>query len=105
MEKTTKKQTNIMALISYLGPLCLIPILTREKEEFVVFHSKQGLVLFVGEMAGWIIFSLIVPFLSFVGNLLGVCWLVLSIIGIINVSRNEKKEIPFIGKFAGKVKA
>jgi len=98
-----KGQANIMAIISYIGFLCLIPILTKEKDEFVKFHSKQGLVLFAGEVITWIVIS-IVPVLWFLGNLLGLCWLVLSIVGIMNVVRNKKKEIPFLGKFAGKFK-
>ncbi len=105
MEETIKKaQPNIMALISYIGPLCLIPILTKEKDDFVVFHYRQGLVLFIAEIAGWILFSLIIPFLWILSNLLAILWIILSIIGIINVVKNEKKELPVIGKFAGKIK-
>ena len=104
MEETIKKeQPNLMALVSYIGPLCLIPVLTKEKNEFVKFHSRQGLVLFIVELATWIIFS-IIPFLWFLGNLAGILWLILSIIGIINVAQNQKKEIPLIGKFADKIK-
>ena len=101
--ETKKSQTNVMAIISYIGPLCLIPFLTKEKDEFVKFHAKQGLVLFAGEVITWIIVG-VVPILWFLGNLLGICWLILSIIGIMNVVKNEKKEIPIVGKFAEKIK-
>jgi len=104
MEKTPQKeQVNIMAIISYVSGLCLIPILTKEEDEFVKFHAKQGLVLFIGEIATWLAFGF-VPFFWFLINLLGIFWLVLSIIGIINVMNKEKKEIPLIGKFAEKIK-
>ncbi len=98
-----KSQTSVMAIISYIGPLCLIPILTKEKDEFVKFHAKQGLILFAGEVITWIVIA-IIPILWFLGNLVGIIWLILSILGIINVVRNEKKEIPLIGKFAEKIK-
>jgi fumarate reductase subunit D len=98
-----KEQTNVMAIISYIGALCLIPLLIGTKDDFVKFHAKQGLVLFAGEVITWIVIGLI-PFLWFLGNILGVCWLVLSIIGIINVANKRKKEIPFVGKFADKIK-
>ena len=75
----------------------------KEKDEFVSFHAKQGLVLFIGELATWIVFG-IVPFLWFINNLLGILWLVLSVIGIVNVLNKEKKEIPLVGKFAEKIK-
>ncbi|MCX6761090.1 MAG: hypothetical protein NTZ84_03255 [Candidatus Nealsonbacteria bacterium] len=104
MEETPKKeQTNIMAIISYIVFLCLIPILTKEKDEFISFHAKQGLVLFIGEAAAWVIFSFI-PFLWPLNNLLRILWLVLSIVGIINVVNKEKKELPLLGKFAEKIK-
>lgn len=103
-EKQKKEQANIMAIISYIGILCLVPLfLTKEKDEFVKFHAKQGLVLFIGEAATWIIFG-IVPFLWSLANLVGIFWLVLSIIGIINVVNKKKQEIPLVGKFAEKIK-
>lgn len=104
MEETSKKgQKNILAIISYIGILCLIPILTKEKNEFVKFHAKQGLVLFISEVITWIVFVNILYF-SFLGDLFGLLWVVLSIIGITNVLNNKKKEIPFVGKFAKKFK-
>lgn len=104
MEETPKKEkANTVAILSYIGPLCLIPFLTKEKDEFVKFHAKQGLVLFAGEVITWIIIA-IIPILWFLGNLVGIFWLVLSIIGIFNVANKEKKEIPIIGRFAGKFK-
>ena len=104
MEEAPKKsQKNILAIISYIGVLCLVPILMKEKDEFVKFHAKQGLTLFIGEVATWIVFS-IIPLFWFLANLFGLLWLVLSIIGIVNVLNNRKKEIPLIGKFAEKFK-
>jgi uncharacterized membrane protein len=98
-----KEQANVMAIISYIGALCLIPLFTGTKDEFAKFHAKQGLVLFAGEVVTWIVIGLI-PILWFLGNILGVLWLVLSIIGIMNVINKRKKEIPLVGKFADKIK-
>ncbi len=101
--KSPKDKINIMALISYIGPLCLIPFLNKTQDEFVKFHLKQGLVLFASEVITWIIVA-VVPILLILGNLAGIFWLVLSIIGIMNVVKNEKKEILLIGKLANKFK-
>jgi len=104
MEETPKKeQSNAMAIISYIGFLCLIPILTKEKDEFISFHARQGFILFIGETATWIIFGYIPVFWLF-ANILGALWLALSVIGIINVVNKEKKELPLIGKLAEKIK-
>jgi uncharacterized membrane protein len=98
-----KGQTNVMALICYIGLLCLIPLLNKTKDEFVKFHLKQGLVLFGGEVVTWVVVA-VIPILWVFGNLVGIFWLVLSIIGIMNVVKNRKKEIPVLGKFAERIK-
>lgn len=101
--ETPKGPTSVTAILSYIGLLCLIPFLTKEKDEFVKFHAKQGLILFAAEVTTWIIVS-IIPMLWFLVNILGICWLVLSIIGIMNVVNKEQKKIPVIGNFADKIK-
>ncbi|MFH0864320.1 MAG: hypothetical protein V1858_04520 [Candidatus Gottesmanbacteria bacterium] len=98
-----KGKINVMALISYAGPLCLIPLLAGSQDEFVKFHSRQGVLVFIGEVITWAIFG-IIPLLLPVSSILGLIWAVFSIIGIMNVVKNEKKELPIIGKYAGRIK-
>jgi len=105
MEEITKKgQKNILAIISYIGILCLIPILMKDKDGFVKFHAKQGLVLFIAEMIAWVIFYVLPYQLWFLYNLLTLFLIILSIIGIINAVKGEQKLLPIIGKFAEKFK-
>jgi uncharacterized membrane protein len=105
MENENKKSegVNPIAVISYIGPLCLIPYLTKEKDEFVKFHAKQGLVLFILEIITSAI-SWFFPFLSYLMNLVSLVWFVLIIIGIINVVNKQKKQLPIIGFLADKMK-
>ena len=42
----TFNETTIMASLSYVGPLVLIPFLTKKEDPFIMFHVKQGIVLF-----------------------------------------------------------
>jgi len=102
-KKESGKRINAMALICYIGFLCLIPLLKKEKNEFVKFHMNQGLVLFGFEAITWI-FVMIAPILWALGNIAGIFWLVLSIIGIMNVIKEEKKELPVIGNLVGRIK-
>jgi len=100
-QKTQEKR--VIAALSYIWVLCLIPLLTRKNDEYCQFHAKQGLVLFIGSFAvmvlgmipilGWLI---VLPF----GWLLIV---ILSILGIINALQGKKWEMPFLGKYAGKI--
>jgi len=106
-ENKTSKGVNPIAIISYIGPLCLIPFFTKEKDEFVKFHAKQGLVLFICEVIVWIVLRML-PFILWYAwhlmNIISVVGLIFSIIGIINVVHKQKKQLPLIGSLANKIK-
>lgn len=102
-EKKTGGGADPLAIISYIGPLCLIPYLSKGKDDFVKFHAKQGLVLFILEMITWAI-SWAFPFLRVLTNLVSLVWLIFGIIGIVNAINKQKKQLPFIGSLAGKIK-
>ena len=99
-----KAEKDLIAILSYLGILFLIPMLASKDNAFAQFHAKQGLVLFIAEVAtgflgaipilGWFV---ILP----IGSII---WFVLSIIGIVNVLGGKQTPLPIIGKFAGKFK-
>jgi uncharacterized membrane protein len=85
-----------MAVLSYLGILVIIPLLSDAKhDQFVKFHAKQGLVLLIAWVLGSLFFW--VPFL---GWLLWVAIVVFMVMGIINAVNGQMKELPFIGQFA-----
>ena len=111
-----------MALLSYLGPLALIPFLIEKKSKFCSYHSKQGVNLFIIE----ILFGLVSYFLTsnikiprvctFIDNVTYECgsftpWFVtlpislceliiglISLVGIIYVCQGRAKELPLVGK-------
>lgn len=101
--KPEGNKISAMALISYIGILSLVPYLAKEKDEFVRFHAKQGLALFIAEIGTMMLWM--VPFLGFfVIQILNLIWLVLSILGIVNVVNNKKEKLPVIGDLAEKLK-
>ncbi len=114
-EEKDKVQETGMALISYIGPLCLIPLfITKKKDDFLRFHLQQGLLLFLIEVAVWFFFGVLFGSSSgwgwqgwgafgITGTIYSVAslgLLVLSLIGILNVINGEKKELPLIGRYA-----
>ena len=89
-----------MAYIAYI--IFFIPLLTDAKNDpFVKYHVKQGLVLWI---AGIILAIInIIPIIGQIIWMIGaiylfVCW----IIGLVNVSKGEKKPMPGIGQFGEK---
>ena len=96
----------LMGILSYIGILCLIPYLTEKENEFVKYHAKQGLNLFLIEVicsAGLSIIGgmlwLLIGLVALVSSCVGLLALALSIMGIVNVCNGEAKELPIINKF------
>jgi len=94
---------NLVAILSYFGILFLIPMLAVKDNSFVKFHAKQGLVLFIAEIATTLITW--VPIIGWIGGpILYIIWFVFSIIGIVNVLGGKQNLLPVIGKLASKFK-
>ncbi len=102
-------EDKVMCVLSYLGILCLIPYLTKKQNQNVMFHAKQGLILFIIEAIIWASFWFIwmIPFLGWmlymVTRLLLLACGILSIIGIIQALQGNKWKIPVLGDFAEKL--
>lgn len=101
-------ENTVMAALSYIGPLVLIPFMTKKDDPYVAFHIKQGLVLFAIEIALYLVgifvpytlYFMLAPFIT----LLNLGLLVLTIIGVINALQRKEKELPLVGKFSSNIK-
>lgn len=96
--------SKVQSILSYLGILWLVAYFVGKdnRDQFSRFHLKQGLGLIVTS----IIFSIaigiivsIIPSLALVGNIVGILFLVLMIIGIINAANNKMAVLPVIGNY------
>lgn len=88
----------LIALLSYLSILFLIPLKRFRKSEFIYYHAKQGLGLFI--------LSIIVIFffwLPVVGWVAAMAFLVLWFTGIMNVLTGKKEPVPVIGRISERV--
>jgi len=95
-----KKQENtILAILAYIGPLILVSFLLAKDDAFVKFHIKQGLLLFIGEVAAWMLGMMFWPLFPLV-QIANIFLLVLAIVGIIRAAKGETKEFPLIGHWA-----
>ena len=98
-----KTENRILAAVSYLGILCLVPLLLKKNDKFVEFHAKQGLVLFIAEVIVW--FINIIPFLGqMIWLMASLVFFAVSIIGLVKAWQGEKWEIPFLADYARKIK-
>ena len=96
-------EDTIYGVISYLWILCLIPILMKKKSEFIKFHSRQGFILLIIEIALGVIG--IIPLIGQIIYALGmILCTVLSIVCIVQVLTGKKWAIPVLSKLVDKVR-
>ena len=92
-----------IAWLSYLGPLFLVPLLSRKTSKFCRFHVNQGVILCIIYVACSVLasifgslgkFGTILKFpLAIVQIVVGV----FAIIGVVNAAKGRVKELPIVG--------
>jgi uncharacterized membrane protein len=109
-----KQDGKVMSIIAYLGILVFIPMLTSKNNKYVMYHTEQGLALFISWIAVWIIFIILDPILrdiihfgyfcggSLIYGLIRLGLFVLMILGIINAAQGKVAPLPVIGQFGEK---
>jgi len=101
----------IFLVLSYLGILCLIPLLAKKDDPEVRWHAKNGLALFIAELI-WVAIGIAflfirVPFLgcgwAIVRCAVWIGFLVLSIMGIIKAVNGQRFRIPILTDMSEKM--
>ncbi|MFH1046663.1 MAG: DUF4870 domain-containing protein [Candidatus Omnitrophota bacterium] len=97
------EEGKVIAILSYISILCIIPLILKKDNKFVLHHAKQGLVLFIAEVALSIL--IIIPVLGWVVAPIGsVVLLIVSLIGIIQVLQGSYWKCPVVSDLAEKIK-
>lgn len=95
-------KSRLMAIMSYLGILCFVPLLRNKDDEFVHFHAKQGLVIWM-----WSVLAIFAIYLPGVGNWLfsfsTLAVLILSTIGVISAALNRAWKLPLIYSVSNRI--
>lgn len=95
------EKNKAMAIVGYIIPLLFfIPLVSEEgkKSAFAKFHANQQLNL----LLGWVVVNVlggIIPILGWfiIWPLGSIFLIVLMVLGIVNASKGEMKELPVIG--------
>jgi uncharacterized membrane protein len=92
------EKNKAMGIVGYIVPiLFFLPLISEAKDSpFAKFHANQQLLLLITWMAVSIVGG-IIPFLGWFVPLGSICCVVLMVMGIINASKGELKELPVIG--------
>lgn len=87
----------VIAAMGYVWILCLVPLLLKRRSKFAQFHAKQGLLLFVLEIVGWLVF-----WIPVFGWVLLILIILFAILGIKNALDGKYWVMPIIGKYVNK---
>ena len=89
-----------LAILSYLSILCIIPLVFKRENSFALHHAKQGLIIFVGQVAIFIIQIILGEWFLKLGMFVSG---VLSFLGIISVLKGQYVKLPVIAEIAEKI--
>ncbi|HCC21943.1 hypothetical protein A2480_03670 [Candidatus Uhrbacteria bacterium RIFOXYC2_FULL_47_19] len=92
-------EQRLIAALSYIGILFLVPLLYSKKDEEIKFHLQQGIVLFVVDVV-----AILVGWIPIIGWLLVLFALAASIYGFIQAWQGVRWEIPFLHKYARQIR-
>lgn len=104
------EKNKAMGVLAYLSWLVLIPIFAAKDSKFARFHANQGLVLLIASaifgVVRWVLSEILFAiswrlyFVTVIISLLGLVFLALAIIGIVNAATGKAKELPVIGQIS-----
>ncbi len=97
----------LMLVLSYLGLLALIPLLTEKDDANVQWHAKHGLVQFFFFVIVYAVLGVITSvgigcFFVFLYPVVGLAWLIVTILSIVKATKGERFMIPWLSDFANK---
>ena len=96
------EDNKLLAAISYLGFLCLVPLFLKKSSPYVQFHAKQGLVFLIAEVIAS--FVNIIPFFGImVFGIVSLLFLIISLVAFVKTFNGESWEIPFVSDYANKI--
>ena len=101
----------VFLVLSYLGILCLIPLLAKKEDPDIQWHAKNGLALFIAELV-WVAIRIALIFvripmlgcgMATIGCIVWIGFLALSVIGIVKAVNGQRFRIPVLTDMAEKM--
>ncbi len=95
VETPVSQDDKLLGAVSYVSVVSVFMYVMKKNNPFVVFHAKQGMILFVASML-W--------FIPILGWIIAAIAYVLMVIGFIKAYSGDKFKMPLIGDLAEKIK-
>ncbi len=92
-------RSSILGAMSYLGILCFVPLMMNDDDEFIYFHAKQGLVIWIWSVLA--VFAFPFPGIGkWLFGLSALAVLVFSAFGLISVLLRKAWKLPLVHAIA-----
>lgn len=102
LKRQAGRKSRVMAIMSYLGILCLVPLVFSRNDEYVDFHARQGVALWI-----WGVLAILALYVPGIGrvffNFSILVISVLSLVGMIAVVFDRAWRLPFVHNLAMKL--
>ncbi len=85
---------NLLAALSYAWVISLVMLLIKRHDEYIQFHAKQGVILWIASLFAFI------PGLGFIIWALSIAGMV---IGFINAWQGKRNKLPFVYNLSRKI--
>jgi uncharacterized membrane protein len=99
LERTVEEK--VFAILSYMQLLVIIPLVLKKDNDFVHFHTKQGLVLLLAWLVGMALGML--DFLVWPSIVLMLFLVGVPVAAIVQVLKGKKWEIPVVSGIADRL--
>jgi uncharacterized membrane protein len=103
--ETVREQDKVMLILSYLGILSLIPLLTVKDSDYVKWHAKQGLVMGLTTIV-LVILGAVFGMLGILGAVMScglwIGWWVLDIMAMVKGVKGQRWRIPVVADLSEK---
>ena len=99
------ENNKVFAILAYVGPLLLVPLLAAPKSPYARFHANQGIVLFLATviLTFACLILLAVPIVNVIAALakflIALASVGLMVVGIVNAASGKLERLPWIGHF------
>lgn len=93
---------NLIAALSYISLIAVVILLIKKESDYIQFHAKQGLVLFIAEVI-WGVIATLLWFLPFISWLVWLVFFIVSVIGFIKAYNGERYRLPVVADIADKI--
>jgi len=102
MESQEIQDGKIFATVGYWAILCILPLILKKDNKFAVYHGKQGLVLFIFLVAGFILS--IIPVLGvLLYRLVSFVYLIFIFWGTLGALAGRQVYLPVVSPLAEKI--